>query len=87
LHLLISGRVQGVCFRMYTCDEARRLSLTGWVRNLPDGRVEVQAEGPAEDLRVLRRWCHHGPAHAIVRGVEETWGDATGDFRGFRIVY
>jgi len=87
LHLLISGRVQGVCFRMYTCDEARHRGLTGWVRNLPDVRVEVQAEGPVDELRAFGRWCRHGPSHAVVRAVEETWGEASGDFRGFQIVF
>lgn len=87
LHLFVSGRVQGVCFRMYTRDEARRGSLTGWVRNLPDGRVELQAEGSVGALRALRRWCHHGPAHAVVRAVEETWGEPTGEFRAFQIVF
>ncbi len=70
IRLLISGRVQGVCFRVYTRDEARRLGLKGWVRNLPDGRVEVLAQGDPGDLRIFESWCHQGPSHARVQDVK-----------------
>ena len=67
IHCLITGRVQGVYFRASTQREARRLGLTGWVRNLPDGRVEVMANGPADSIVALERWLHRGPpaAHVI----------------------
>ncbi len=67
--VLISGRVQGVFFR----DSCRRLAeqygVAGWVRNLPDGRVEAVFEGPAEDVRHLVDWAHAGPRHAVVESV------------------
>lgn len=66
LHCLVSGRVQGVCFRAETQAQANRLGLTGWVRNLSDGRVEVQAFGPASKLDELRTWLKKGPTQAHV---------------------
>jgi acylphosphatase len=64
--VLISGRVQGVFFR----DTCRRLAeehgVAGWVRNLPDGRVEAVFEGADEDVTKLVDWTHHGPRHAVV---------------------
>jgi acylphosphatase len=75
---LVSGKVQGVCFRAATRDEARRLGLRGHARNLPDGRVEVLAAGEAAALDALMQWLQHGPPLARVDGVErrET-GDGT----------
>ena len=70
IRLLISGRVQGVCFRVYARDEARRLGLRGWVRNLPDGRVEAMAQGDPVRLRAFKAWCKQGPSHARVREVD-----------------
>jgi acylphosphatase len=70
VRMLISGRVQGVCFRAYTREEACRLGLKGWVRNLPDGRVEVLAQGDPAKVGVLESWCHQGPPHARVWQVE-----------------
>jgi acylphosphatase len=68
--VLVSGRVQGVFFR----DSLRRLAqergVVGWVRNLPDGRVEAVLEGPAEDVGRLVEWAHHGPRHAVVDHIE-----------------
>ena len=66
LHCLINGRVQGVCFRAETEAQASRLGLTGWVRNLPDGRVEVKAFGPQPALDELRTWLKKGPSMAHV---------------------
>jgi acylphosphatase len=68
--VLVSGRVQGVFFR----DTCRRLAqqhgVTGWVRNLPDGRVEAVYEGPAEDVDALVEWSRHGPRYAAVEHVD-----------------
>jgi acylphosphatase len=86
-HFLISGRVQGVCFRMYAQQEAQRLGLSGWVRNLADGQVETIAEGAAADVAAYLQWCRRGPAHAVVRGIAEEYGAATGEFSGFAIAY
>jgi len=67
--LLIRGRVQGVGYRASCCRKAKELGLSGWVRNLGDGSVEVQAEGPAHLLTELRLWCERGPRGAEVLGV------------------
>ncbi|MEN3010505.1 MAG: acylphosphatase [Candidatus Bipolaricaulaceae bacterium] len=85
VHLFVSGRVQGVFFRAHTRDLAQRLGLTGFVRNLPDGRVEVVAEGPEEKLQELIAFCHQGPPLAHVTGVELRWEEPTGEFRGFSV--
>ena len=75
LHALIVGRVQGVFFRAWTRNQARDLNLSGWVRNLPDGRVEVMAQGPAADLRKFQEMLHQGPPmsrvdHVAVENIE-----------------
>ncbi|MFN3347089.1 MAG: acylphosphatase [Candidatus Bipolaricaulaceae bacterium] len=85
VHLFVSGRVQGVFFRAHTRDLAQRLGLTGFARNLPDGRVEVVAEGPEEKLQELINFCHHGPPLAHVTAVEIRWEEATGEFRTFSV--
>lgn len=66
---LVSGRVQGVFFRASTRDEARRLGLNGYARNLADGRVEVLALGEATAINALAQWLHHGPPLARVAEV------------------
>ena len=87
VHLYISGRVQGVFFRANTQDEARALGLTGWVRNLADGRVEVVAEGEEEKLKRLITWCRKGPPGARVQDVQVNWKGFIGEFQDFRIKY
>ena len=77
--------MQGVFFRREITERAGRLGLTGWVRNLPDGRVEAVAEGDKERLDELIRFCHVGPLGAKVRGVAVDWLEFKGEFRGFRI--
>ncbi len=86
-HLLISGVVQGVFFRAHTRDIARSLNLTGWVRNLRDGRVEVITEGPKDTIERLIEWCHTGPPGARVDAVETDWEEATGEFTDFVMSY
>jgi len=66
----VSGRVQGVGFRLSAVREARRLGLRGWVRNADDGSVEVEAEGPPERLDAYLAWLQHGPPGAFVSDVE-----------------
>lgn len=85
LHLIIHGRVQGVCFRATAAEVAHRLQLTGWVRNLPAGTVELVAEGNRSQMAQLLDWCRHGPPSAHVTHVEETWQTATGEFPQFVI--
>jgi acylphosphatase len=83
VHLVVSGLVQGVFFRQSTVDEARRLGVAGWVRNLPDGRVEVEAEGERAALEALVRFCGQGPPGARVDRVEQAWSAPRGDFVSF----
>ena len=86
LRVRIDGRVQGVCFRASTRDEARRLGLAGWVRNLPDGEVEALFEGSEDALRRMLAWCRTGPRGARVDRVAETWGPADGNLTDFTIL-
>jgi acylphosphatase len=83
VHLVVSGLVQGVCFRAYTVDEARRLGLHGWVRNLADGRVEAEAEGERAALEALVQFCRRGPPAAEVDDVAVSWGAYGGDLGPF----
>ncbi len=84
VHLLVRGRVQGVSFRWYTAEEARRLGVAGWVRNLADGRVEAEAEGERPAVEALVAFCRRGPPAAHVEGVEVTWGAFRGDLGPFQ---
>jgi acylphosphatase len=83
VHLLVSGIVQGVFYRQSTVDEARRLDLAGWVRNLADGRVEVLAEGKRPALEGLVAFCRRGPPAARVDDVQATWSAFAGDLGPF----
>ncbi len=83
----VRGRVQGVFYRASTCDRAAELGLVGWVRNCADGSVELEAEGPREQVDQLVAWCRRGPAGARVTGVEieelsETQGEHEFRVRG-----
>jgi acylphosphatase len=68
--LQVSGRVQGVYFRMFTQKKARHLDIKGCVRNLPDGRVEIIAEADHASIEQLIKWCHKGPITARVDHVD-----------------
>ncbi len=87
VHALISGRVQGVWYRASTRDEATRLGLTGWVKNLPDGRVELVAEGTAQAVDALIQWCHQGPPYAGVDEVDVKEQAPTGKYDAFDVRY
>jgi acylphosphatase len=86
-HVYVSGRVQGVFFRYETRRRAIRLGVSGWVRNLPDGRVEAVFEGEKKDVEEMIRFCWRGPPGAIVRDVEVVWERPTGDLQGFHVRY
>jgi acylphosphatase len=84
-HLYISGRVQGVGYR-YSCHrEAATRRLSGWVRNLPDGRVEAVFQGPKEDVEDMIGWCYRGPSEARVSNIDVAYEDAKDDLKGFGI--
>ena len=84
-HLFITGRVQGVFFRACTREEAQKRKLTGWVRNLYDGRVEAVFEGQEEAVQSMISWCHSGPPHAVVNDVSVEIGKPTGTESHFDI--
>jgi acylphosphatase len=84
-HVYVSGEVQGVFFRDATRQRAGELGLDGWVKNLPDGRVEAVFEGPAEKVEEMIRWCEQGPPHARVESVDSEHGEARGDLSGFEV--
>ncbi|MDH5782196.1 MAG: acylphosphatase [Candidatus Bathyarchaeota archaeon] len=86
-HVYVSGRVQAVFFRSETQDEAVRHDVTGWVRNLPDGRVEAVFEGEKENVGKLIEFCRRGPPGARVANVEVSWETYTGEFKNFKIRY
>jgi acylphosphatase len=84
IRCLVAGRVQGVYYRAATAEQASRLQLDGWVKNLPDGRVEIVARGPQAAVADLVRWLWQGPPAARVEAVHvEEW---TGELpRGFAV--
>jgi acylphosphatase len=84
-HIIVSGRVQGVFFRDHTQRWASSLGLTGWVRNLRDGRVEVLAEGEKDSLEGLLSRLRQGPPLANVQDIEVDWEEYSGEFPDFRI--
>jgi len=86
-HLNITGKVQGVGFRANTRREARKLGLTGWVRNLSDGSVEVVAEGEKKDIDSLVSWSKEGPRLANVKNVEIDRDEYRGEFEVFSVRY
>lgn len=86
-HILISGKVQGVFFRSETREEAIRRSVTGWIRNLPDGRVEAVFEGEEKQVRELLEFCRRGPPGAKVVNVDVRWESYRGEFKNFYIRY
>jgi acylphosphatase len=85
VHLVISGRVQGVYFRESARQVAERLRIGGWVRNVPGGRVEAVFEGPAASVAQAAAWCRSGPPGAVVQHVESRPEEPTGE-SGFRVL-
>jgi acylphosphatase len=86
-HGWVSGMVQGVFFRYFTQDSARKLGLKGWVRNLPDGRVEFVAEGEMGPLNDLIKQVKIGPPASHVAKLDLAWEEYTGEFGNFSIRY
>ncbi|MBI3616388.1 MAG: acylphosphatase [Candidatus Omnitrophica bacterium] len=85
LHVLWTGRVQGVGFRFTAEEAALELGLTGWVRNLPDGRVEATVEGPEKALKSFLERVAAGPMKPHIQQTAVDWSAATGEFEEFRV--
>ena len=86
-HLFVTGRVQGVFFRLQTQHEATKRNITGWVRNRTDGRVEAIFEGEKDDVDALIEFCRSGPPGAMVMRVDVQWESYSGEFKDFRVRY
>jgi acylphosphatase len=86
-HVFISGNVQGVNFRTHTRDQAKRVGVEGWVRNLSDGRVEAVFEGSRAAVQRMISWCYSGPPAAQVEHVEVEWEDVTNREGPFSIAW
>ena len=84
VHAVVHGRVQGVFFRAEAERRARALQLAGWVRNTPEGTVEVVFEGPEAQVTTMLAWCERGPSRAAVERVEAAWEEPTGE-QGFTV--
>ncbi len=83
VHVFVSGKVQGVFFRSSTKDTAEKLGLSGWVRNLADGRVEALFEGKKETVEKMIEWCKFGPEFAEVTGLQVIAEEYKGEFSSF----
>jgi acylphosphatase len=81
---MVSGRVQGVFYRVTCAERARALGLAGWVRNASDGRVEAVIEGPDDAVEAMVAWCREGPPSARVVAVDVAEEAANGE-EGFRV--
>jgi acylphosphatase len=84
--IFVSGRVQGVGFRWFTQDAAAREGVRGWVRNLPDGRVEAFVEGDVEAVTRVERAVRSGPRGARVETVNVVMDDPTGSYADFQVL-
>lgn len=85
VHIIISGYVQGVCFRYFTKIKARNLRLKGFVRNVPNGDVEVIAEGNEKELDELIEFCRKGPALSCVANLKIEYEEFKGEFNDFTV--
>jgi acylphosphatase len=87
VHIFVSGRVQGVFFRGSTKAKAQGLGLTGWVKNLDDGRVEAVFEGPMENVKEALLWTRFGPEGSMPEEIEVIWDEPIEGLDGFSIRY
>ncbi len=85
VHIFVSGRVQGVFFRERTKKKVEGLSVFGWVKNLPDGRVEAVLEGDRKSVEEMVNWAKKGPILAKVNGLDVAWENYQAEFRNFEI--
>ncbi len=86
-HVFVSGMVQGVFFRQKTKRQAESLGVNGWVRNLPDGRVEAVFEGEEDNVKALVDFCRSGPRGALITNVDVAFERFTGEFRDFEVTF
>ena len=86
VHLIISGKVQGVYFRKHTQDISLQNNVYGWVKNLQNGDVECVLEGLKSNIDKVMIWCHQGPPNSRVNNVEIKYEEFTGDFNEFQII-
>ena len=87
VHAIITGRVQGVCFRMETRRAVEYLKVSGWVRNKRDGSVEAVFEGDESDVKAALNWCRQGPPISRVDDIKVSWQEYTGVFFDFSVTY
>jgi len=87
IHIIVSGRVQGVFYRLSAKRQAKILNLTGWIKNKENGKVEIIAEGEEENLRKLILWCRRGPLIARVEDIKTEWKEYKGEFEYFSVRY
>jgi acylphosphatase len=87
VHVLIFGKVQGVSFRYHTYELAKKLGITGWVRNTSDGKVEAVFEGDGNKIEKILEFCKRGPSLARVEKVEVKEEKFKGEFKDFEIIY
>ena len=86
-HVVVSGQVQGVFFRAKTQEKAQQLEVTGWVKNLSEGRVEAVFEGKKAKVEQMVGWAKKGPSGAIVNDLDLSWEEYRGEFTNFEIRY
>ena len=86
-HTVITGMVQGVFFRAETMRAAIKHGVRGWVRNKRDGSVEAVFEGERQQVDAILSWCQTGSPRAVVKNVEVTWQEYSGEYKGFDITY
>jgi acylphosphatase len=86
-HVFVNGQVQGVFFRQSTREKAQVCGVTGWVRNLSDGRVEAVFEGEENAVKLLVDYCRKGPVGAMITDVDVEFEKFAGEFKNFKIVY
>lgn len=87
VRVIISGRVQGVGFRWWVQKQAQNLKLSGWIKNLDDGRVELVMQGKKNNLNLLLESIKHGPRFSEVEEVNVSWEEEKNEFEGFKILY
>jgi len=86
VHIFVKGIVQGVFFRHFTSQQAKQMGIKGWVRNLPDGRVEMVCEGDEDSIEKIIAWSRRGPQGAVVEDIEVRYEEYKNEFTDFKII-